>query len=803
MQSKTQTHSTDTTCYHCGDTCPNPNKYKISELNFCCAGCKTVYQLLVDNELCEYYDMESAPGIRGEDLEADSFLFLEDEVIRKSFVRFENEEKVRAHFFIPQIHCSSCIWLLEHLDQLHRGVIAAQVDFQAKKLEVLCDKNGLSLSQLVALLAKIGYRPDLHQRNDSETPKTDKTIIYKIGVAGFCFGNIMLLSFPEYLGIDQSFDTFKSFFSWLSFGLSIPVFFYAGNDYLKQAWKGFQQRFVNMDIPIALGMLTLMLRSSYEVFTGTGMGYFDSLSGLVFFLLLGKWFQQKTYVALSFERDYKSYFPIAVGKKTAAGVVSERIENLKPGDEIILRNNELIPADGLLVAGQAFIDYSFVTGESEPVRIPVGEQVFAGGRQVGAQLTVKLEKGVNNSYLVQLWNQDVFTKSDKKRNLQSISDQVSRYFTWIILGITLVTAVFWWWQDPTMIWNTVTAVLIVACPCALALSVPFTLGNSMRRLGTKGFYLKHAGILEQLARLDTIVLDKTGTLTEMGQTAISYEGESCSPMEWDMIKITASNSLHPMSMAISESLEWNGLESDYQVGHFLEKTGKGVEAMVNGTEVYLGASLDEEQSNTDFGVNSSLVYVYFNKIFKGIFHIRQQYRAGLLDLILELKKNYHIHLLSGDNDSEQNVLKAEFGFQNMHFFQKPIDKLNYIAREQEKGHQVLMVGDGLNDAGALKQSDVGIAISDRIHQFYPACDAIWSANAFQLLPKFLTYAQQSIQVIKWSFVISFLYNIVGLSFAISGHLSPVVAAILMPLSSLTVVLFATGMTNYFASKIQN
>ncbi|MGB1032803.1 MAG: heavy metal translocating P-type ATPase, partial [Flavobacteriales bacterium] len=476
-------------------------------------------------------------------------------------------------------------------------------------------------------------------------------------------------------------------------GLSLPVILYAGTDYLRNAWLGLRQRFVNMDIPIALGMITLFFRSCYEVLSGMGNGYFDSLAGLVFFLLIGKWFQQKTYQSLTFDRDYKSYFPIAVNKLLSVQdqeVIPTKIEDLEIGDSIELRNNELIPADALLISGDALIDYSFVTGESAPIRKNKGEVLFAGGRQMGSKIQLTLKNRVDNSYLTQLWNQAVFKKEDEGKGLGTISSKVSKYFTYIVLSITLLTGVFWWFYDSSIMWNAITAVLIVACPCALALSLPFAMGNFMRLMGDKGLYLKNSDVIEKMAALNTVVLDKTGTLTHSRKMDVGYQGSSLSAAEKSGVKSLVSNSVHPLSMAVSEYLQ---SASIYAVVDFKETAGKGIQAQVDGVDFKLGSAEFIEVIEEAERQQSSKVHVEINGEYKGFFELEQSFREGLKHVVDSLKQTLRIHLLSGDNDQQREYLHNEVGIESLHFNQLPIDKLKHIEKLQKNGSTVLMLGD--------------------------------------------------------------------------------------------------------------
>ncbi|MEO1715224.1 MAG: HAD-IC family P-type ATPase, partial [Bacteroidota bacterium] len=357
---------------------------------------------------------------------------------------------------------------------------------------------------VVELLASIGYAPTISLESSEQSQKrpVDRKLYFQLGVAGFAFGNIMLMSFPEYLGMQQHPDhSIVQLFGYLNILLALPVLLYSGGDYLRSAFLGLRHFHLNMDVPISLGMLALFTRSAYEILAGVGAGYMDSLAGFIFFLLIGKWFQQRTYQHLSFERDFRSYFPIA------ATVIEEEEERIVPvkdleiGQVIRIRNGELIPADGKLMEGKGLIDYSFVTGEAQPVSKVASESLFAGGRQTGGAITVELKKRVDQSYLTSLWNDQAFQK-EVHGQTSRLADRVAQYFTAAILLIAAGTLMYWLPKDWTTAINAFSSVLIIACPCAVALSVPFTFGNSMRILAKQGFFLKNVETIESLSEID-------------------------------------------------------------------------------------------------------------------------------------------------------------------------------------------------------------------------------------------------------------------------------------------------------------
>jgi P-type Cu+ transporter len=779
-------------CFHCGDDCGNhPVIYE--DKPFCCNGCKSVYEILKDNDACEYYAIEEEPGTKNLNPElGNKFAYLDHEDIKKELLDFSDSGINKITFFIPSIHCSSCIWLLENLNRLNKGVILSSVNFVKKEARITFKESEINLRQLVELMASINYEPRI-TLNDLQK-KTEKSenrkIYYKLGVAGFAFGNIMLLSFPEYVNFNDTLDqSYRNSFAWLNLLLSLPVVFYAATDYFTSSYKSLKKKIVNIDIPIALGISVLFLRSVYEILSQTDVGYLDSLSGLVFFLLIGKWYQNKTYQALSFERNYKSYFPVAVTIIDDQGAeISLPLKELKIGQRIIIRNKEIIPADAILLKGKANIDYSFVSGESTPVSKTLKSLIYAGGRQVGEAIELMVEKEISQSYLTELWNQEIGTEKEASK-LNSLIDNVSRYFTMAIILIAFISGAYWLIMDQDVAMNAFTSVLIVACPCALALTLPFAFGSTMRIFGRAGFYLKKTEIVEQLSRINTIVFDKTGTLTRNDEFDVNLNHLSANDEEKVLIKSAVRQSSHPMSIAIYKSLVINFIE---EIESFTEIPAEGITAIINGKEIKIGSEKFVTGKKKNELTYSSKVYISIDSIQKGFFQINNKYRDGLEKVIKELRKHKELHLLSGDNDAErENLLPLFEDTNSMHFNQSPVDKLNYIKKLKSQGKHILMIGDGLNDAGALNESHVGISIADNIYHFSPACDAILEANKFHELSKFMAFSKTAMNIIKFSFIISFLYNIFGISFAADGLLTPIISAILMPLSSVTVVAFIT------------
>lgn len=786
-----------TYCYHCGDVCATDHVI-YDEKKFCCNGCKTVYDLLKENELCDYYNFENAPGISpGRTTAVNRFEYLDNPEIANRLIQFKDPYQTHITFFVPKIHCTSCIWLLENLHRIDQGIIDTKVNFLQKEVAIIFDHTQIRLSEVANLISSTGYEPQIHL-NDLEKKdkkKNSYTTIVKIGIAGFCFGNIMMLSFPEYFSVGNYYDQkgLSRFFGLLNLGLALPVFFYCASEFFRSAWKGIRYRFLNIDAPIALAILVTFSRSVYEILNHSGAGYLDSMTGIVFFMLLGRYFQNKTYDTLSFDRDYKSYFPIAVAVFGSDGTTSPiSVTALKKNDRILIRNNELIPADAILLSDSTHVDYSFITGESSPVKKLKGDLIYAGGRQLDGAVQLEVTQSVSQSYLTKLWNKD----GKEEANKSTFVDSINFWFTIGVFTIAFSAGLYWFIVDPAKILNAVTAVLIVACPCGLLLTSSFANGNLLRVFGRNKFYLKNAAVINELAKADILLFDKTGTITK-GNTVL-FEGSQLSHQEIQWVASLAAQSSHPLSQLICSSCL---VKPTHVITHFSEIVGKGISGKTGKHEIMLGSASFLEFTPTNNTPLSTSVYLKIDNELKGCFRFHNKYRNGIKQVIESLGSGYQLAVISGDNASEKPALYELFGSSTPLLFNlKPDDKMKVVEEYKKQQKHVVMIGDGLNDAGALNASSAGIAISDDTNTFTPACDAILDGSSFELLPSFFQLAKAGKKIIVITFAFSVLYNAIGLYFAVQGALSPVLAAILMPASTISIVLITTFLTSIAAKR---
>ena len=793
-------------CFHCGELCPD-NCFILESRPFCCLGCQTVFSILRENGLEQFYQLQTTPGIRVRAAAtAAKWAYLDDPTVQEKLFDFANATQAKVTLHLPPIHCVACVWLLENLFKLHPGIGKSQVNFSRREAAITFAPDRIKFSELAALLASIGYEPQL------TLGETEKAVLspwrkkawLQIGLAAFGFGNIMLMSLPFYFGLD-SFNGawFKAVAGWLSLAMALPVVIYSAGDFWRAAWFGLRQRTVTLEVPIALGLAAIYGSSIIEVAGHRGPGYCDSLTGLIFFLLCGRLFQKKTYDRLTFDRDYKDFFPLSVMRKTAAGEESIAISQLKTGERIVLRNGELLPADARLVSGDACMDYSFVTGEAEPLLYETCAHLFAGGRQVGGAIEVETVKPVAQSYLATLWNNEAFRKT-RDNDLDSLTNRYSRRFTKMVVGVALLAGAFWLLADSAKSLKAFTSVLIVACPCALALAAPLTYGTVQRLLARLKIFLRNALVIERMAGVDTIVLDKTGTLTTPDARGVQFHGADLTAAERECISSLARHSTHPNSVRIAKSL---GAASQL-VGGFKETPGCGVQGEVAGKQVLLGSAnwVEEGTRPSPASVLQTLpagsVFVAINGEMRGSFTLENSLRPEVEKLIVSLGNRYELALLSGDNEREAGRFRKIFGDRaTMRFNQSPADKLNFIRELQHRGRRVMMVGDGLNDAGALKQADVGVAVVEQVGIFSPASDVILDSAELPRLARVLEFSRSAARVVRAGFAISAIYNLVGVSIAAAGLLQPMVCAILMPISSASVVFFSCGTTTWTARRM--
>lgn len=775
-------------CLHCGT--PTNHPLTQDQNFFCCQGCAQVYHYLQGHDLLKYYEVEENAPQKVEFSDDQNFELLKETDFCQPYISYQDDSLLNFSWHLPAIHCRACVWLLEKLPEIETGIYDCKVDLMRKNIQFKIDPHAINMFSLANSLQSLGYAPDLKTEKDQlKSESHSKEEWLQIGVSGFCFGNVMLFSFPEYLGGHELGKTFENLFRWLNLILSLPVLFYCAKNILLSGLRATRFSSLGVDTPISLGIITLFLYSSYEVLTQTGSGYFDSLCGLVFFLLLGRSFQRKNFQNLVFEKDEHRFFPLSVSALVKNDYKDIPLKELKANQIYKIKNGGMVPTDSELVQGDAALDYRLVTGESE-LKIPnYGQTIYAGGLQKKGELTLKALKKVHDSSLSKLWENASDLKAPK---FETFLDKTGRVFT--VLIVTLAILTFYLWQDHSFGKGIelACAVLIIACPCALALSAPLSLGSSLRQFAKQGCYIRSANIIEIMSQCDSIIFDKTGTLSKIDESRGTFQNKDHKVHK--LARALAKHSNHPIACAIYQT----GSDPDLNVTNFHSFTNSGIEGVVENHQVKIGKG--SWAYPNDVSISQETVIVIDGEL-ADLFQKCVIWRDEILDKIPKSLNHLDLYLLSGDHDQDKDALLPFFKPNCMHFDQSPQDKSDFVKSLQAQGHITAMIGDGVNDALALRAADVGITIPIGSGQFSPSSDIIIPEDKFLHLSNYLTYSRKSLQVIYIGITVSLLYNFVGISAAMSGWVSPLFSAILMPISSLTVVSLSIGLTTYYSRKI--
>lgn len=776
----------DRTCYHCGADCPN-DTIRADEHVFCCQGCLGVYELLRSHDACTYYDVEDHPGQRPDGLQEARF----DGLDAASGLRAPDTAPGRSMFTVqlPDMHCASCVWLLERLSRFDTGIISSRVDLLSRALTVDYRTGQTTPSKIAMLLTSLGYPPVVvtdTERQDGQR-RSRRRLTTQLGVAGFAAGNVMMIGLSKYVagpgGLSSDVDLTLRV---IEIALSLPVLFFCAQPWLRSAFGSLRKGVVNLDVPVSVGILTIFLRSMVDILVFHSEGFLDSFTGLVFFLLIGRLFQQRAFEALEFDRSMRSFFPLSATVLRRGRQQEVAIEDLSVGDTIVVRNSEVIPADSVLLRTGAVVDYAYLTGESEPLECAPGAMLFAGGRIMGRSAELNVVKPSTSSYMASLWSrQDIHTQ---RRSLSWTSERFGLTFTASVLAVAIVAALAWL-PDVGMSLSVFSSVLIIACPCALTLAMPITFGTAMTMLSRRGIFLKNVAALGELQRVTHVVFDKTGTLTSPEQA--EYVGEDLAPSLRMAFSSMARHSTHPMSRAIARQSPW----TDVPIADVEEIPGKGLTCRLGERKLALGSVglADVPMTDVTIDVNRSGAMAIIDGRAVGRFVMRHVLRSGAREMIQRLgRRSISTSVISGDGPDSGAALEGVFSAGDLHMSATPEQKVAYVQHVQRRGGHVLMVGDGLNDIAAMAAANVSVAVSNGASRIVPACDVMIDADHIGELDHMLQYATAQNRVVGAAFWFTMIYNALGFTLACSGHLSAVITAIMMPISSLLVIAISVG-----------
>lgn len=779
-------------CAHCGAT--GASILRGTE-SFCCEGCAQVYAILKDQDMLGFYEIPDNSIRSLKEKPVADYGYCDSEWFRRMFVRPAGKTGWSLRMRLPDIHCAACVWLLEKLPEMLEGVTSARINYLRKQLDISASGD-LPVSQLVQFVANLGYPPDFAKESAASRRLSayDKSLLRKMAVAAFGFGNAMLLSLPEYFTANLELSFSRTFMA-LNAGLSVIVLIYSAGDFFRSAWRALRQRQIVIDVPISVGIAAMFTRSAVDVLTGTSAGYFDTFTGLIFFLLIGRFVQSRSYAWLNFERDNLLFLPLAVRVKTESGEAVTPVQQVKRGDTLRLLAGEIAPTRCRVISDEGAADYAFITGESLPVTLKRGDVFEPGGKVVGQSVLLEVLEEVDQARLNRIWESaEPEPVGETDAYGSSFAERVLPYFTGAVIAIATGALLYWLPGDGVRAWNAFSAVLVITCPCALAMAKPFSFFTTQSVLARAGLFLKSAAVVERFFSLKNIVFDKTGTLTDPGKFDIEFRpaGAASDNQQLQAVLVLANESSHPLSRAVADYAPRSG---EAVLSDFVEKPGKGTAARVNGVWYYLGSEAWLTENGIavaaigDLGF-SSQVHAASDRGYLGCFLIRNRMRADLGQILTDLSSRYRIALLSGDSDRERSRFEQYFSpWDRLHFGATPARKAEIISGMRKEG-ATMMIGDGLNDAEALKAADLGVAITENHSNFSPASDAILSAESLHRLPQLIAQAAQARKTAIAAYAVSFGYNIFGITVAVAGDLTPLFCAILMPISSLSVIALA-------------
>ncbi len=804
-------------CYHCGLPVEKLGSFIAKVANkdhdFCCFGCQTVCQTIHDAGLQSFY--QKTP--EGKNLAPPPLLPTELASYDLDEVQSDYVDKLgdirTISLLVEGIHCAACVWLIEHSLAKQQAVVSAEVNLTSKRLRLKWDNRLSSLSTFLLALGDIGYAAIPFDPDTAEGAlvRRHRSLLYRMAFAGFAMMNLMWISIALYSGADQG--EFKNWFHWVSFLIATPTLLYAGYPFLRNAVIGLRRRYLTMDLPIAIGAVATYSYSTFITATGSihGHVYFDTVVNFLFVILVGRYLE-----AIS-KRDALSASSrlIELQPKLATVIIDKLhkivpIRSVKIGDFVLVKPGEKIPVDGVLVDGQSAVDESMLTGESLPIVKRVPDKVVAGSINGEGAFTVKVQQVLRHTALAKIVSLMEDSQASKAP-IQCTADKIVPWFVVVTLSLAAATFIYWYQYDFEQALLAATSVLIITCPCAFGLATPMSVAVATGVGANNGILVKQGAALEYLSQVTHFVFDKTGTLTR-GELAV-VTIESFSEQSEQQLLILAGSVEQYSEHGIAKAILSETLRRELTlvtITNFSSSAGEGVQARVQQEHVLLGTQSWLEQWGIIFTetilkrVNSfeqqgiSCVFIAVEQQIIGLIALADQLRTDAKSMIISLQQqNIGITVLSGDKTSVVAAITAELGNIERQAEVLPKDKVDLVKSLQKQGVIVAMVGDGINDAPALIQADVGIALASGTDVSIESADIVLSHNELSKVADARHLAKQTLGSIKQNIVLSISYNIVMVPLAMMGLVNPLVAAVTMPVSSLLVIANAARIKRLF------
>ena len=805
-------------CFHCGLNIAADADFH-SQLDgksrdFCCFGCLSVCEAIFQAGLQGYYQrtpqgtLLAPPPLPPKDIE-----MYDLEEIQQDFVVSQGDIR-ETHLLVEGIHCAACVWLIERSIMRIPGVQSANVNLAGKRLHIRWDSQRVKLSTLIAALAKIGYAGVPYDPEVAEgvMKRTNRALLFRLFFAGFAMMNLTLVSIALYSGADQG--QFRSFFHWMGFALATPTLLYSAFPFYKGAWGGLRNWRLTMDLPIAIGLSVTYLYSFYITLIGSaGEVYFDTVTNLTFVILVGRYlegmFRHQAVAATNRLMDLQPR--VATVMHDGSEKITP-IRGVKVGEHVLIKPGYKVPVDGIILEGHSSVDESMLSGESAPVSKSVGMMVSTGTLNVNGALLVEVRSTLQNTTLAKIIRL-VEEAQTSKAPIQRIADMIVPWFILVTLVCASLTFWFWHTQSFEMALMAATSVLIITCPCALGMATPMSIAVASGLGSRHGILVKNGLVLETLSKVTHFVFDKTGTLTE-GKMSVAQLRVAAHADAQQVLSSAAAverYSEHSVALAIVSTADEQQLHHrELPVVGFRAEAGLGVSATVHGQAVFLGnaawlirqgVTLNNELENQvhEFEAQAmSCVHYAQAGEHLGVFVLADQLRGDAQQLVNELRSSgIAMTLLSGDRKPVAEAIARQLGGMEVIAEVMPQDKDQVIQHLQQAGAVVAMVGDGINDAPALIRADVGIALGSGTDVSVESADIVLMHNELDKVRQATLLSRRTLRTIKQNIGLSFVYNSIMVPLAMMGHVTPLVAAITMPISSLLVIGNAARIRNLF------
>ncbi|MGC4067991.1 MAG: heavy metal translocating P-type ATPase [Polyangiaceae bacterium] len=795
-------------CSHCGLPVARGDVVFGSPLQFCCYGCRTVYEVLQSSGLSEYYALRERATAEKRRASATcrSYEAFDDERFRAMHCRPIDDGLLQVELYLEGVHCAACVWLVERVALIVPGSVRATLDIGRSIVTLVYDPDTVKLSELGRALDRLGYPPHAVRGADALLlrRKEQRTLLLRIGVAAACAGNAMLMALALYSGSFSGMDAeYVALFRWGSLLVTLPAVLWSASPFFKGALAAVRVRTAHMDLPIAIGILAGFTGGVIATISGRGEVYFDTITVLIFLLLVGRWIQLRQQdMARSAAELLYSLAPSEARRIDPDGTKLVPADTLLPGDRIEVLASEHVPADGIVVEGYSAIDTSLLTGEPIPELAGVGAVVCAGTTNLRAPLVLRVERAGLDTRIAKLMK-SVEEAGRRRARVVRLADRISSWFSIAVLVAAALTFAAWSLVDVHRGFENAIALLVVTCPCALGMATPLAVTAALGRAARRGVLVKGGDALEALARAELVVFDKTGTLTEGKLKLVAWEGDESVKSSVRAIERLA---VHPVAQAMVRAL---GNASDAgEVTDLVNEVGGGVAGTVSGVRYVIGSPRFHVERghllppsitaafNEHVALGRTPVLVSRDGEIVALAAFEDPLRGDTTASLERLRAlGFSCAILSGDHDEAVKAVAARLGlpFKFVKGSSSPESKLA-LVESLTKEQTVVMVGDGVNDAGALSAATVGVAVHGGAEASLSAADAFSTEPGLGKVVELVEGSRRTLKVIRRGLAFSLLYNLIGTALAMMGWLNPLVAAVLMPLSSLTVV------TNAFRSK---